>query len=91
MWTSWQTVKKSTTTEVTRRVRGQQEPEIINKPDMILSYNKYIGGGGVVDTSDMMLYTYLDERKRWNTGKNFEQLETNDTVELYATNNWWKW
>lgn len=27
---------------------------------MILSYNKYMGG---VDTSDMMLYTYLDERK----------------------------
>lgn len=54
------TSSKSTTTEVTRRVRGQREPEKINKPDMILEYNKYMGG---VDTSDMMLYTYTDERK----------------------------
>ncbi|XP_023241866.1 piggyBac transposable element-derived protein 4-like [Centruroides sculpturatus] len=31
-----------------------------SKPQIILEYNKFMGG---VDTSDMMLYAYLDERK----------------------------
>ncbi|XP_067141752.1 piggyBac transposable element-derived protein 4-like [Centruroides vittatus] len=30
------------------------------KPQVVLSYNKFMGG---VDTNDMMLYTYLDERR----------------------------
>ncbi|XP_023236395.1 piggyBac transposable element-derived protein 4-like [Centruroides sculpturatus] len=30
------------------------------KPQVVLSYNKFMGG---VDTHDMMLYTYLDERR----------------------------
>ncbi|XP_023210296.1 piggyBac transposable element-derived protein 4-like [Centruroides sculpturatus] len=30
------------------------------KPQIVLSYNKFMGG---VDTHDMMLYTYLDERR----------------------------
>lgn len=54
------TSSKATSTEVTRRVRNQVEPQVISKPDVILEYNKYMGG---IDTSDMMLYTYLDERK----------------------------
>lgn len=39
-----------------RRRRG----EVIQKPEVIHQYNKYMGG---IDTSDMMLYTYLDERR----------------------------
>jgi hypothetical protein len=34
-------------------------PEI--KPNIITSYNKFVGG---IDSSDMMLHTYLDERWR---------------------------
>jgi hypothetical protein len=49
-----------TTSEVRRRLRGQEEERVIEKPDMILEYNKFMGG---VDVHDMMLYTYLDERK----------------------------
>ncbi|XP_023235982.1 piggyBac transposable element-derived protein 4-like isoform X2 [Centruroides sculpturatus] len=43
-----------------------REEEIIrrnetkSKPQIVLQYNKFMGG---VDTSDMMLYAYLDERK----------------------------
>lgn len=38
--------------------RHGDNPKI--KPKIITSYNKYMGG---IDTSDMMLYTYLDERR----------------------------
>jgi len=51
---------KPTTSEVRRRLRGQAEEQVIEKPDMILEYNKFMGG---VDVHDMMLYTYIDERK----------------------------
>lgn len=54
------TKAQNTTTEVERRVRHQTEPEIIKKPDVILQYNKFMGG---VDVSDMMIYAYLDERR----------------------------
>lgn len=54
------TSSKATSSQVNRRQRNQQEPQVISKPDVILEYNKYMGG---IDTSDMMLYTYLDERK----------------------------
>lgn len=54
------TASKATTTEVQRRVRNQPEQQILHKPDVILQYNKYMGG---VDVSDMMNYTYLDERR----------------------------
>lgn len=47
-------------TEVRRRLRGQPEEHVVEKPDVILEYNKFMGG---VDVHDMMLYTYLDERK----------------------------
>lgn len=51
---------QATTTDVQRRVRNQRELQTISKPDVILEYNKYMGG---IDTSDMMLYSYLDKRK----------------------------
>ena len=44
--------------EVTKLRQGREKKTM--KPEVILDYNKYMGG---VDSSDMMLYVYLDERK----------------------------
>lgn len=44
--------------EVTKRRHGRVVTE--NKPAMVANYNKHMGG---IDTHDMMLYAYLDERK----------------------------
>lgn len=44
--------------ELTKRRHGRLTTE--KKPSMVLDYNKYMGG---IDTFDMMLYSYLDERK----------------------------
>lgn len=43
---------------VTKKRRGQEIQK--TKPSIIIDYNKFMGG---VDGSDMMLYTYLDERR----------------------------
>ncbi|XP_023221147.1 piggyBac transposable element-derived protein 4-like [Centruroides sculpturatus] len=42
------------------------------KPEIVLSYNKFMGG---VDTSDMMLYAYLDERKSIKYWKKLHSLQ----------------
>jgi hypothetical protein len=47
---------ESTIRTITRRSRTRE----VVKPSIIQSYNDYMGG---IDTSDMMLYTYLDERR----------------------------
>ncbi|KAI4484535.1 hypothetical protein M0804_007101 [Polistes exclamans] len=44
-------------TTVIRRRNQQRE---VQKPAIIHDYNKYIGG---IDVSDMMIYSYLDERR----------------------------
>lgn len=54
------TASQATTSEVRRRVRRQVGEEVVNKPDVILEYNKYMGG---IDISDMMVYAYMDERR----------------------------
>jgi hypothetical protein len=51
---------QATRSEVRRRVRRQADEEVVMKPDVILEYNKYMGG---IDISDMMVYAYLDERR----------------------------
>lgn len=54
------TEAKATTSQCLQCSRETPQGEVIEKPDVIFDYNKYMGG---VDTSDMMLYAYLDERK----------------------------
>jgi hypothetical protein len=55
------TKEKAKNVEVTARVRrNDPQPAQRLKPDMVLKYNMHMGG---VDVSDMMLYTYLDERR----------------------------
>ena len=57
------TKEKADFGEVQVRRRGQDRdtaPATINKPKTVLEYNKHMGG---VDQHDMMLYTYLDERR----------------------------
>jgi hypothetical protein len=48
----------ATTQEV--EVQGRLGGSPQTKPKIITSYNKFMG---VIDSSDMMLYTYLDERQ----------------------------
>ena len=43
-----------------RRAASDARPVMRSKPETVLEYNKYMGG---VDSSDMMLYAYLDERR----------------------------
>lgn len=50
----------ATESEITTRQRGAGDNLRRMKPDVVLDYNQYMGG---VDCSDMMLYTYLDERR----------------------------
>lgn len=45
-------------TENMKRRHGREVVE--NKPATIIEYNKYMGG---IDSNDMMLYSYLDERR----------------------------
>lgn len=52
------TNSKAEEREITRTRHRQQTTE--NKPAIIHDYNHFMGG---IDTSDMMLYTYLDERR----------------------------
>ena len=54
------TKSKATSRVIQTRRRGAEGPIEVRKPDVILQYNKYMGG---VDCSDMMLYCYLDERR----------------------------
>ena len=54
------TKSQATQTEVEVRERGTRAPTLVHKPDIVLDYNKFMGG---VDQSDMMLYAYLDERR----------------------------
>ncbi|XP_049813555.1 piggyBac transposable element-derived protein 4-like [Schistocerca nitens] len=41
-------------------IEVQNKNKTVKKPEIIHQYNQYIGG---IDTSDMMLYAYLDERR----------------------------
>lgn len=50
----------SAATPTTSEKRKRGTNEMVEKPDIILEYNRYMGG---VDVADMMLYTYLDERR----------------------------
>ena len=55
------TKSQATATEVEARLRGVPGGRgPVTKPDVVLQYNKFMGG---VDQSDMMLYAYLDERR----------------------------
>jgi len=52
------TCASATESDVKPTARNRNEPQ--KKPDVILDYNRYMGG---IDGNDMMTYFYLDERR----------------------------